>query len=126
MPRVAGRSALVCVLTGRILGLRLRVEAKIVDRQRPARKAWQTVGEPHLPVIGAYRMEVVITESGTSSHVRIGIDYALPRKGPGKWLGSLFSRKYARWCVGQMMNEISGITKQGVSRLSDGRSARLT
>ena len=45
-------------LAGRMLGIPLYVEAKIVRRERPNLKAWATVGEPHLLVIGRYHMRV--------------------------------------------------------------------
>ena len=94
-------------LMGRMLGIRLQVEAEVVRRELPNMKAWETVGEPHLLVIGRYRMSVNIEARGDRSHVTIAIDYALPAKTPARWLGMLFGPMYARWCVGQMTRDLA-------------------
>ena len=93
-------------LTGRMLGIRLHVEGKVVQREPPSLKTWETIGEPRLLVIGQYRMTVSIDERGDRSHVAIAIDYALPAKAPARWLGMLFGPMYARWCVGQMTRDL--------------------
>jgi len=64
-----------------VLGIDLAFEGEVTERKPPYRKAWQTVGDPRLLVVGAYRMEVTIDKRGTGSHVRIAIDYALPSDG---------------------------------------------
>ena len=93
-------------LAGRVLGIDLAVEGEVTERKPPYRKAWQTVGDPRLLVVGAYRMEVTIDKRGTGSHVRIAIDYALPSDGLSRWLGTLFGAMYARWCVKQMIEDV--------------------
>lgn len=93
-------------LAGRMLGIALYVEGKVVQREPPKLKAWETVGEPHLLVIGPYRMMVSIAPRGDGSHVVITIDYALPENRLGQWLGRLFGPMYARWCVGQMTRDL--------------------
>jgi len=47
-------------LAGRMLGIPLYVEGKVVQREPPNLKALETIGEPHLLVIGRYRMTVSI------------------------------------------------------------------
>ena len=93
-------------LAGRMLGIRLYVEGKVVRRDPPNVKAWETVGEPHLLVIGRYRMSVNIDARGDRTHVLIAIDYALPANVPTGWLGMLFGPMYARWCVRQMAQDL--------------------
>jgi hypothetical protein len=93
-------------LAGRVLGIGLAVEGEVTERKPPYRKVWQTVGEPRLLVVGAYRMQVTIVKRGTGSHVRIAIDYALPSDGLSRWLGILFGAMYARWCVNQMIEDV--------------------
>ena len=93
-------------LAGRMLGIPLYVEGKVVRRDVPGGKAWETVGEPRLLVIGRYRMSVNIEAGRDQSHVRIAIDYALPANAPARWIGSLFGPMYARWCVGQMARDL--------------------
>ena len=73
-------------LAGRVLGLELSVDEKVVERTPPYRKAWETVGSPKLLVI-------------------VFIDYALPKALPGRWLGRAFGRAYARWCTGRMVSD---------------------
>ena len=47
----------------------------VLRRDPPKLKAWETVGEPHLLVVGPYRMMVSIAPRGDGSHVVITIDY---------------------------------------------------
>jgi len=93
-------------LTGRMLGIHLYVEGEVVHREPPRLKAWETIGEPRLLVIGRYRMMVSIEAHGDRSHVVIAIDYALPAKEPARWLGMLFGPLYATWCVRQMTRDL--------------------
>lgn len=93
-------------LAGRMLGIPLSVECKVIRREPPRLKSWQTVSEPRLLVIGAYRMTVHIDVRGDRSHAVIAIDYALPACAAGRALGTLFGSMYARWCVGQMTRDL--------------------
>lgn len=93
-------------LAGRMLGIALHVECKVIRREPPRLKAWETVGEPRLLVIGPYRMTVTIDGRGEGSHGVIAIDYALPASVAGRGLGILFGPMYARWCVGQMTRDL--------------------
>lgn len=101
-------------LAGRMLGIPLSVEGRVVRREPPNLKAWETVGEPDLLVIGRYRMRVNIDARGDSAHVVIAIDYALPANAPARWLGMLFGPMYARWCVRQMTQDL--VHQFGTSR----------
>ena len=91
-------------LTGRVLGIRLSVEEVVTERNPPRSKVWKTVGSPRLLVIGHYRMGFEISAQGDASLLRVFIDYALPDAAPARWLGLLFGRFYAKWCVGQMID----------------------
>ena len=93
-------------LAGRVLGMRLDVEATVVERVPPRRKAWETLGEPQLLVIGPYRMAVDIARESDVCHVAIAIDYSLPARGASRWLGRLLAPTYARWCVAQMLTDL--------------------
>jgi len=61
------------------------------------------VGEPHLLVVGAYRMGFEIRPDGAGSLVRIFIDYDRPTGALTRWLGRFLGGWYARWCVDQML-----------------------
>lgn len=87
-------------LEGRVLGMPLSVNTVVVERDRPARKAWQTVGAPRLLVIGPYRMSLDVRPAGTRTRVVIGIDYAAPE--PRGIAPQGVTRAYARWCVARM------------------------
>lgn len=91
-------------LTGRVLGIRLSVEEVVTERNPPRSKVWKTVGLPRLLVIGHYRMGFEISTQGDASLLRVFIDYALPDAAPARWLGLLFGRFYAKWCVAQMID----------------------
>ena len=92
-------------LSGRVFGVELSVEEIVVERDPPRRKVWETTGAPRLLVIGHYRMGFELTPQGESSQVRVFIDYSLPSKAPGLWLGHLLGGVYARWCTKQMAND---------------------
>jgi hypothetical protein len=92
-------------LAGRVLGLELSVDEKVVERAPPHRKAWETVGSPKLLVIGAYRMGFEVAAQANASLLRVFIDYALPDALPGRWLGRAFGRAYARWCTERMVSD---------------------
>ena len=74
---------------GRVLGLTLRVEEAIVERTPPVRKAWRTLGEPRLLVIGAYEMGFEIAAEGEGSRLRVFIRYDLPSRARWRWIGGL-------------------------------------
>jgi hypothetical protein len=92
-------------LAGRVLGLELSVDEKVTERTPPYGKAWETVGSPKLLVIGSYRMGFDVAAHGSGSFLRVFIDYALAETPPGRWLGRLFGRAYARWCTQRMVND---------------------
>lgn len=91
-------------ITGRVLGIALVVEETITERTPPARKVWETIGQPRLLVIGRYRMGFEITPLGHDSRLRVFIEYALPA-GPAQILGFLLGPLYARWCVQRMVRD---------------------
>ena len=92
-------------LRGRMLGVRLWVDEVVSDRQVPHGKTWETIGTPHLLVIGHYRMGFAISAQGQESVLRVSIDYAFPETWPARWLGRLLGRLYGRWCTASMAND---------------------
>ena len=97
------RPGSVIHLSGRAFGIRLEVEEVVIEHVRPRRKVWQTVGSPRLLVIGQYLMGFEVTPHDAGSDLRVFIEYALPTRGVGRWLGRLFSGWYARWCTRSMV-----------------------
>lgn len=95
-------------MTGRVLGMSLRVDEVVTAYEPPWRKVWQTIDEPRLLVIGRYRMGFGVEPLGKGSRVRIWIDYRLPAGGLARWLGAAVGRLYARWCTQQMLLGIRG------------------
>ncbi len=87
-------------MAGRVLGKHLTLDEVVTVEDPPRRKAWETVGEPDLLVVGNYAMAVTVEPLAGASRVTVGIDYDLPRR--RRWLGRLLGGWYARWCVGQM------------------------
>ncbi|MFA5937782.1 MAG: hypothetical protein WC809_00380 [Sinimarinibacterium sp.] len=92
-------------LGGRLFGLGLYVEARVISRDPPVRKVWETVGEPRLLVIGRYRMgfESIATPGGRQ--LQVFIEYDDPLSGVPRVLGKLLGAAYARWCVRQMVED---------------------
>ncbi len=98
------------VLRGRVLGLRLYLDEVVTMREPPLKKTWETVGEPRLLVIGAYRMGFNLMPVGAVAQLRVVIDYELPTKGISRLLGRLFGQWYAKWCTRQMVREAQQFT----------------
>ncbi|WP_181700845.1 SRPBCC family protein [Chthonobacter albigriseus] len=91
-------------MVGRAFGFSLGLEEVVTEREPPVRKVWETVGSPALVVIGGYRMGFEVTSNGQGSRVRLFIDYDLPIR--NRWLGVLFGRLFARWCLGRMAQAV--------------------
>lgn len=89
-------------MAGRMMGFDLFLEEVVTERAPPRHKAWETVGNPTLLVIGNYRLGFDIASKGNLSDLRVFIDYDLPSSAKLRWLGSLFGSIYAKWCVRQM------------------------
>ena len=100
-------------LSGRVFGVALYLDEVVTRRDPPTIKVWETVGAPRLLVVGAYSMGVQITPERGGSRLRVFIDYRLPDGPVTYWLGWLFGRLYAQWCVNQML---TGVVKQIVPR----------
>lgn len=92
-------------LAGTAFGIHLGVDEVVSEHSPPFRKSWETVGEPRLLVIGAYRMGFVIDDVPPGSRLTVYIDYELPRRAPSRWLGRLLGRVYARWCTERMADD---------------------
>ena len=92
-------------LRGRVLGVPLSVDEVVTVHTPPSQKAWETIGTPHLFVIGHYRMGFEITPPGESATLRVFIDYALPEAPATRWLGQILGGAYAQWCTTRMTND---------------------
>lgn len=92
-------------MSARVLGLRLSLEEVVTEREPPKLKVWETVGSPHLLVIGSYRMGFEVIPRGSRSLLRVFIDYALPTRWPARWLGRLVGGYYAHWCTQRMVRD---------------------
>ena len=102
-------------LDGKVLGIRLSLDEVVSKRNPPQSKSWETTGSPQLLVIGHYRMGFEITAQGNDSLLRVFIDYALPDSVPARWLGHLFGRCYARWCVRQMLDDAASHFRDSIT-----------
>lgn len=82
----------------------LALEEVVSHRDAPLRKSWETANA-NLLVTGPYRLGFELEPKGSSSAVRVFIDYDLPAKPPARWLGRVFGRRYARWCADRMVRD---------------------
>lgn len=114
-------------MSGRVMGLRLQLLEKVIVREPPFRKAWETVAEPRLLVIGRYRMGFEIEPVAAGSLATMFIDYDDPAP-PWRWLGRLLGGAYARWCTRSMVQGVAAaFRRRGRPRANDaavGRSGR--
>ena len=92
-------------MAGRVLGIPLSLDEVVVEREPSFRKAWETIGEPRLLVIGPYRMGFTVQPDASGSRLEVFIDYDLPKGPLSRRLGRLFGRFYARWCIRRMVDD---------------------
>jgi hypothetical protein len=90
-------------MTGRALGFPLSLDEAVVVYEPPRHKAWETLGEPRLLILGGYRMGVDLQPLTGMTRLRVWIDYAWPAGGVPRLLGRLLAASYARWCTKQML-----------------------
>ncbi|MCL5960206.1 MAG: SRPBCC family protein [Chloroflexi bacterium] len=96
----------VVSLTGSVLGVKLALVEKVVRREPPYCKAWQTFNGINLLVIGHYTLGFEITPQDGNAKATVYIDYELPNSARTRWLGYLFGDMYAKWCVREMLHEV--------------------
>ena len=109
-------------VAGRVFGMNLAVEEVVRERVPPLHKSWETRGEPHLLVIGSYRMGFTISPLGDRSHLVVFIDYQLPPRGFTHLLGLLFGRAYATWCTRRMTTDaVVVVSGEAASRNAHGK-----
>lgn len=88
-------------MNGRVLGIPLRLDEIVTERDAPRRKAWETV-DVRLLVIGPYRLGFELGPSDKGSMLRVFIDYDLPPASLGRLLGRWLAPVYAGWCTKRM------------------------
>jgi hypothetical protein len=92
-------------MDGTVMGMKVSLDEVVTKREPPYKKEWKTVGSPKLIVIGQYVMGVNIVAQGNGSKLTVFIDYEYPDK--NAWMGKLFGKIYAKWCVRQMVNGVA-------------------
>jgi hypothetical protein len=113
-------------MTGRAFGITLSLDEVVVDREPPFRKAWETVGEPRLLVIGPYRMGFTVQPELSGSRLEVHIDYDLPNGLLAGRLGRLLGGFYARWCTRRMVADAVAHFQTALSAGSESRSRSIT
>ncbi len=93
------------ILDGTMMGIPLFVREFVTESERPKIKVWETKGPQKLIIMGQYRMGFELTPEGTTTQLKVFIDYSLPSVGVQKVLGLFFSKLYARWCTEQMAKD---------------------
>lgn len=78
---------------GSAFGLKLSLDEVVTQHVPPERKAWRTVGQPKLIIVGAYEMGFDLTPVAGGAALKVWIDYDLPPlrtraapPRPGRWL----------------------------------------
>lgn len=93
-------------MKGSVLGLNLYIDEVITEYKPPFRKVWETVGRPKLVIIGNYQLGFELSEAGDKSMFKVFINYDLPTGG-SRFLGLVFGKMYAKWCVRQMIDSVA-------------------
>ncbi len=87
----------------------MHVAERVTHYDSPLAKAWQTFGEPRLLVIGHYAMGFDLTPLGSTSSLRVWIDYSPPNGFWTRLLAWVFADIYARWCVDRMLKDAADV-----------------
>lgn len=95
----------VISLAGKAFGIRMSLEEAVTERVPPLRKVWETLSEPHILVVGSYRMGFEVSDADSGSSFRVFIDYTRPTKGVGRIIGWLLGKWYAKWCTQRMLKD---------------------
>lgn len=109
-------------LRGRVLGLGVSVDEAVTRYEPPSLKEWETTEEPHLLVIGQYRMAYSTIGESQGTRLRVIIDYNHPASPFARVLGILFGRMYARWCVSQMVIDAGAASTASTTSAASTRS----
>lgn len=104
-------------LSGKAFGTKIFLDEVVTKYEPPRSKLWETVGALQLVIIGNYRMGVELKPRGATTALRIYIDYKLPEK--NGWLGKLFGKMYAKWCVRQMLYSVRDNFKNDTDIVSE-------
>ena len=88
-------------LSGKAFGIPIFLDEVVTRHEPPYNKTWETVGTPKLLVVGNYKMGIEIKPQDNSSLLKVFIDYEMPQT--NVWLGKLFGKVFAKWCVNQMI-----------------------
>jgi hypothetical protein len=102
--------------TGSLLGIPLSVEEIVTERDPPRQKAWITVNEPTLWVIGRHRMGFSIIPHSGSSVLTVFIGYDLPQRFGIRWLGWLLGGFYAKWCTNRMAGDAARHFRHAIAK----------
>lgn len=94
-------------MQGKVFGFNLFLDEVITKYSPPNHKEWETVGNINLLVIDHYKLGFEIKPKAERSKLTVYIDYNFPKSLFTKLLGLLFGSMYAKWCVKQMVNEVS-------------------
>lgn len=101
-------------LRGKVFGVDLYLDEVVIEHQPPHVKSWETVGQPKLLVVGRYRLRVEIQPAEHGAKLSVSIDYDLPQT--HRWLGILFGKMYAKWCVAQMTDGVRKAFRNSLKR----------
>lgn len=112
--------------TGSVLGIPLSVDEIVTERDPPQSKAWVTINEPTLWVIGRYRMGFAIAPNSGSSELTVSIGYDLPQRVWTRWLGWLLGGLYAKWCTNRMANDAARHFCHAVDGANKRRSRQIS
>lgn len=91
-------------MSGKAFWMNVSLDEVVTQYEPPYSKAWDTVGDVKLLVIGHYRMGFKVESQGDGSRFSVYIDYDMPST--NVWMGWLFGKSYAKWCVNQMINGV--------------------
>ena len=111
-------------IRGRVLGIPIHVEEVVTEHELPLRKVWETIGTPKLLVLGAYKMGFAIMPQGTSSLLRVFIDYDLLGPLLTRWLGRLLGDFYVRWCSESMAKDAAAFFTPSALQKPQNEAAR--
>ena len=90
---------------GKVMGIKLDFTVKVPRWIEGKEKIWETIGQPKMIILHWYKMHLILTPKTNGTLAQLSIEYTLPVTLFFRLISFLLAPIYARWCVGNMLED---------------------